>query len=87
MEDAEVNHVTQSEQHKKRERTSEELKNRGRGEEDMNEGRPEELKDDAKWLGDERRQERLTPTQPGERPSGDPQRRKHTDLHKPSFER
>lgn len=59
---------------------SEELKKRRRGEEDKNEGRPEELKDD------ESRQERLV-TQPGERPPGDPQRKKHADLHKPLFER
>lgn len=90
VEDAEVNHVTQSEQHKweqKRERMSEELKNRRRGEEDKNEGRPEELKDDAKRLRDESRQERLTSAPPGERPPGDPQRKKHADLHKPLFER
>uniref|UniRef100_A0A674NG08 Transcription elongation factor A (SII), 3 n=1 Tax=Takifugu rubripes TaxID=31033 RepID=A0A674NG08_TAKRU len=86
VEDAEVNHVTQSEQ-QKRERMSEELKNRRHGEEDKNEGRPEELKDDAKRLRDESRQERLLTTQPGERPPGDPQRKKHADLHKPLFER
>lgn len=86
VEDAEVNHVTQSEQ-QKGERMSEELKNRRCGEEDKNEGRPEELKDDAKRLRDESRQERLTTARPGERPPGDPPRKKHADLHKPLFER
>lgn len=83
VEDTEVNHVTQSEQHKweqKRERMSEELKKRRHGEEDKNEGRPEELKDES-------RPERLTPTQPGEGPPGDPQRKKQADPHKPLFER
>lgn len=90
MEDAEVNHVTQSERHKweqKRERMSEELKNLRHGEEVKKEERPEELKEDTKRVRDESKHERLISTQPGERPAGDLQREKHTDLHKPLFER
>lgn len=84
--------MTQSERHKweeKRERTSEELKNRRPREEFKKEEWPEELKEGTKRLRDESKHDRLMSAQPGERERapGDPQREKHADLHKLSFER
>lgn len=82
--------MTQSERHKweeKRERMPEELKNRRPREEFKKEDWPEELKEGTKRLRDESKQDRLMSTQPGERAPGDPQREKHADLHKLSFER
>lgn len=76
--------MTQSERHtweEKRERMSEELKNR-RPREEFKEEWPEELQEGRKRL-----REGLMTAQPGERAPGDPPREKHADLHKPSFER
>lgn len=78
-EDAEVNHVTQSERHKweqKRERMLEDLKSRRHREEVKKEEELEEVKE-----------ERPVTAQPGDRAPGDPQREKHADHLKPLFER
>lgn len=82
--------MTQSEQQKweeKRERMSEELKNRRAREEFRKEDWPEELREGTKRLGDESKRDSLMSAQPGGKAPGDPQRQKQAELHKHSFER
>lgn len=87
---AEVNHVTQGERQKweeKRDRTTEDAKNRRAREEFRKEDWPQELREGTKRPGDESKRDSSTSAQPGGKAPGGPPRQKQADLHKPPLER